>query len=244
MHAAHALGHPPFFHVDGTPASHVEDMYLGRAVALICGGPSFLDVDHGMIRRSGILTMTINNGVRTFRSDLWLGGDSPRLFDRSLWKDRHIIKFLPTKRTSHRRVARSVLTYAYQRSDAWCTEQMFAPGNTIQWHNVLGSGYRTSMIDAMRVLFLLGIRTIYLFGVDFFQSTDHGYHHAAPGFEERIESNNRIYRNLTARFALLRPLMEAAGLFVYNCNPTSRLTAFEKRGFPADSPVAPPGGRP
>jgi hypothetical protein len=220
--------------VDGTPAYDVEDMYSDQAVALICGGPSFLAVDHGMIRRSGILTMTLNNGVRTFRSDLWLGVDSPRKFDRSLWRDRHITKFVPAKRTSHRRVARSVGTYTYERSDTWCTEQVFAPGNTIPWYNVLGSGYRTSMIDAIRVLFILGVRTIYLFGVDFFQSPEYGYHHTAPKFQAGIENNNRIYRNLSDRFILLRPLMEAAGLFIYNCNPTSHLTAFEKRGFPGD----------
>ena len=231
MNATRALGHPPFWCVDGTPAAHLEDSYLGQAAVLIGGGPSFLEIDHGMIRRSGMLTMTVNNCVKTFRSDLWLGVDSPRKFDRSLWKDRRITKFIPTKKAAYRRVARSVETYLYERSDAWCTEQIFAPGNTIHWYNELESGAKTSMVDAIRVLFVLGIRTIYLFGVDFFQTPTYGYHHKARGFKKRIEGNNRIYHNLSARFELMRPLMEAAGLHVYNCNPTSHLTAFEKRSF-------------
>jgi len=234
MNATAALGHPPFWQVDGTPADHLEDMYANQSAALIGGGPSFLDVDHDMIRRSGILTMTLNNGVRTFRSDLWLGVDSPRKFDRSLWRDRHITKFIPAGRSKHHRIARSVRTFTYEKSAAWCSEQMIAPGNTVRWLNARESGYRTSMMDAIRVLFILGIRSIYLFGVDFFQSPEYGYHHLAAGFQAGIETNNRIYRNLSDRFVLLRPLMEAAGLFVYNCNPTSHLTAFEKRSFPGD----------
>ena len=51
---------------------------------------------------------------------------------------------------------------------------MFAPGNTVRWLNALGTGYRTSMIDAIRVLSILRVRKIYLFGVDFFQTPDYG----------------------------------------------------------------------
>jgi hypothetical protein len=62
------------------------------------------------------------------------------------------------------------------------------------------------------------------------------------GYRFRIAGNNRIYRHLSERFALMRPLMEAAGLRVYNCNPESRLEAFEKRPFDSigDAPTAAP----
>jgi hypothetical protein len=79
---------------------------------------------------------------------------------------------------------------------------------------------------------VLGIRTVWLFGVDFHQNLLYGYHHAAPAFRRSIAGNNRIYQRLGERFALLRPLMESAGLRIYNCNPESHLEAFEKREFP------------
>jgi hypothetical protein len=71
------------------------------------------------------------------------------------------------------------------------------------------------MIDAFRVLFVLGFRTIWLFGADFHQSLLYGYHHAAPGYRRSIAGNNRIYKRLGERFVLLRPLMESAGLRIY-----------------------------
>jgi hypothetical protein len=233
VHAETALGHPPFTLPDGSLASHLEDSLSHRRAVLICGGPSFGSVDHSLIRDSGLLSMTLNNGVMTFRSDLWLGVDSPGRFDRTIWKDSGITKFVPIKYSSHRRVRKGANIVLYQRSPPWCTEQVFAPGNTIDWSNGRGSGYRTSMIDAIRVLFLLGLRTVYLFGADFHQSRDYGYHHPAPGYRRKITGNNRIYGNLSKRFALMRPVLEAAGLRIYNCNKDSHLDAFEKCDFTA-----------
>jgi hypothetical protein len=240
MHAEAVLGHPPFTRPDGTPLADLEDRYLGQRAVLICGGPSFGQADHGAIRGSGLVTMTLDNGVRSFRSDLWLGVETPAKFDRTIWRDPAILKFVTAFGARHPRAAAGVNVVAYTRSERWCSEQIFAPDNPVDWRRGRSSGARTSMIDAIRVLFLLGFRTIYLFGVDFHQSRSYGYHHRAPGFRWRIAGNNRIYRNLSERFTLLRPLMEAAGLHLYNCNPASRLEAFEKAAFPGDAAVAVP----
>ncbi len=237
MNAEIALGHPPFNLPDGSPADHLEDSHAGGAAVLICGGPSFREADHGPIRSSGLLTMTMNNSVVTYRSDLWLGVDSPDKFDRSIWTDGGITKFLPIRHATHARVREGADIVMYRRSPLWCTEQVFAPGNTISWFNGKTSGYRTSMMDAIRVLFILGIRTIYLFGVDFHQGLDYGYHYPAPGYQQKIVGNNRIYENLARRFVLLRPILEAAGMRIYNCNPDSHLGAFEKQAFRPGKPA-------
>lgn len=234
MRAETILGHPPFSRPDGTPVPELEGKYRNREAVLICGGASFLSVDHEMIRKSGRLTMTLNDGVRTFRSDLWLSVDPITRFDSTIWEDEHIMKFLPAGRAFDEHARQGINVIVYRHSHAWCSESIFAGGATTQSFNTRGDGARTSMINAIRVLFLLGVRTIYLFGVDFFQSRSHGYHHPVPGFQRRIGGNNRLYARLARRLSGMRPMMEKAGLKVYNCNPDSRLEVFEKLVFSPD----------
>ena len=229
--AERILGYPPFTEPDGTPVPDLENRFHGQAAILIGGGPSFASVDHAVIRRTGLMTMTLKDSVKTYRSDLWLGVESPAKFDRSIWTDPLITKFVRARHAAHHRVRTGSNVVIYHPSEDWYRERIFAPDNTITWYNELGGGARTSMMEALRVLFLLGIRTLHLFGVDFHQSRAYGYHHPAPGYRHRVEGNNRLYRHLSERLEQLRPLLEQAGLTVYNCNQASLLDVFEKRGL-------------
>ena len=85
---------PMLFSRDGH-AMYMADMYRGRPAFLIGGGPSFADVDKTKLNQPGILTMTINNAVKSFRSDLWVCVDSPTHFIKSVWLDPKITKFVP-----------------------------------------------------------------------------------------------------------------------------------------------------
>lgn len=231
MNASEILGRPPFVRCDGTSFSDLEDRFRGETGALICGGPSFRTVDPGLIRESGMVTMTLNNSIRTYRSDLWLGVDPPLTqFDPTIWTDPRVLKFIPARHAEEAVSLGAVNAALYRRCDRWCSELIFHPSEPIVTRR--GDGGRTSMVDAIRVLFLLGIRTIYLFGVDFHQSRSHGYHHPAPGYERRIAANNRLYGRMTRRLERMRPILETAGLQVYNCNPESRLEVFEKIAWP------------
>jgi hypothetical protein len=228
---AEALGHEPFTQLDGSPVPQLVNEYSGRRAFLICGGPSFKRVDKDRILSSGLLTMTLNAGVKTYRSDLWLGVEE-KIFDPSIWPDECVRKFVPASAVKLRHVKKARNTWLYRRNCNWYGERMFAHANTMDWENRRGNGYRTSMIDAIRVLYVLGVREINLLGVDFHQSRNYGYHHPTTGSRNTVSGNNRIYRALSRRFERLRPVMEAAGLFIYNCNRDSHLEAFEKRELP------------
>jgi hypothetical protein len=232
MKATERLGRPPFRKCDGTVFSDLEDRYRGRAGALICGGPSFQNVDASLIRGSGMVTMALNNSIRSYRSDLWLGVDPPlSQFDPTLWADSRVLKFIPERRVEEAVTLGAVNVAVYKRCERWCSEVIFDPSGPIA-DSRRGDGGRTSMVDAIRVLFLLGVRKICLFGVDFHQSRSHGYHYPVPGYERRIAANNRLYERMTRRLARMRPIMEAAGLRIFNCNPDSHLEVFEKIVWP------------
>lgn len=193
-----------------------------------------MDVDHSDLLRSDTLTMSLNNAHITFKSDLWLGVDHPNYFRRAMWMDASIEKYT-LRANANRCVAGKPLRKTkacpnvyYYRRNAWFTgEQMYAPHDPAIWDNSPGSGYRTSIIDALRVLYLLGIRCIFLLGVDFYQAGEHSYHCLQKTTPSSRKRNNLMYQKLAIRLTNLRPLMEQAGLQVFNCNKNSRLKAFD-----------------
>jgi hypothetical protein len=68
------------------------DMYRGRCGFLILSGPSFNDINHKLLDKPGILTMGVNNSVKTYRPNLWTSVDHPSHFIKSIWLDPKIMK--------------------------------------------------------------------------------------------------------------------------------------------------------
>jgi hypothetical protein len=83
------------------------------------------------------------------------------------------------------------------------------------------------MLAALRILFVLGVRTVYLLGVDFMMSQDRSYHFDQGRSNSSIKSNRSTYEKLNLRFSELRTYFEQEDFYVFNCNPQSRLNAFD-----------------
>lgn len=233
---------PMFFTRDGHPL-WLGDFYRGRSAFLIGGGPSFAALDHSPLAQPGILTMGINNSPRTFRPNLWVSVDSPDHWIRSIWLDPTIVKFAPishqgkkifnsdTWQFMRQRVADCPSVVYYRRNEhfqhkQWLYEDCFNWGN----HKNHGGG-RSVLLPAIRILFLLGIRNVYLLGVDFNMSESSKYHFDQDRNPGSIKGNQSTYDKLNEWFKLLRPHFEKEGFFVYNCNPASNLKAFEHKSY-------------
>lgn len=223
--------------VCGLPLA-ITNRYFGQAAFLIGGGPSFRSVDADRLRASGALTMTLNNAFASYRSDLWLAVDPPRRFPRELWVDPGVMKFTPSRHRQRPIVGRPRMTavassnaHFYEQNEWFKREQMFGNHDPSLWDNRNGHGCKTSLMDAIRVLYLLGVRCIYLLGVDFYQAPEHTYHYPKKTGSRGIAQNNRLYRFMSQRLTRLRPLMEQAGLVIHNCNEESKLKAFGFLGF-------------
>jgi len=86
---------PMFFTEDMKEMGGLIDVYRGRSVFLICGGPSFKLINQGVLAGLPAPTMGLNNSPRTYRPNLWCSVDSPSSFIRSIWLDPRIQKFVP-----------------------------------------------------------------------------------------------------------------------------------------------------
>jgi len=84
---------PVFLTADQRPL-WLEGLYRDRSAFLIASGPSFASVNYSLLHAPGVLTMGLNNSVKTFRPNLWVCVDDPDHFVRSVWLDPTVLKFM------------------------------------------------------------------------------------------------------------------------------------------------------
>lgn len=229
---------PLFFTQDHHPL-WLGDTYRGRSVFLIASGPSFASVDHGKLRQPGILTAGINNSVRSFRPHIWVSVDPPEHFLRSIWLDPTIMKFVPICHAGKTIFNSDEWSFmdlragdcpnvVYFKRNEHFQAQQFLWEDCINWgnHKSYGGG-RSVMLAALRILFQLGLRRVYLLGVDFKMDDNHKYHFEQERSNGSITGNNSTYQKLNHWFSELKPHFEAQDFLVFNCNPESQLTVFD-----------------
>ena len=216
------------------PGRHIRPK-VGGSVFLLCGGPSLAKMNLELLRQPGIVTMGVNNSPAVFRPDMWVHVDAADRFLRSIWEDQRIHKFTPIGLKNGRIFDSDSWSYTeqkvtdcpnvsyYRRHEGFAAGE-FLRGNSVCWGGKEG---KSVMLAAIRILYELGFRKIYLLGADFRMAEDYGYAWAQGRAAAAVANNNRLYGALNDWFTQLRPLFEAAGLKVWNCTPESGLKAFD-----------------
>lgn len=227
--------------------NHLRDWYRGASCFLLCPGPSLADsVREFDFSARGILTCAVNGAALVHRPHLWVCCDSPDRFHDRIWRDPGIRKFVPTEiacRTLRRQHAgkiekwdRKALdcpgTVAYPREfvfdhETWLTHERIMSGPMPGTACSLGIfGGRSVMFGALQILFLLGVRTVYLVGADFRMIAEKPYAVNEPRHEGQIKDNNDLFRTIDRRLAAALPIArERHGFTVYNSTPGSSLTS-------------------
>jgi hypothetical protein len=239
---ANDMRRPLLFTQDHLPL-WLGDIYRERSAFLIGGGPSFASLDHVTLRQPGILTMAMNNAVKTFRPHFWVSVDAPDHFLRSIWLDPTIMKFVPFFHSGKYifnsdewkftgvRVGDCPNVIYFKQNDHFESRQ-FLTEYSLNWGNSKEHGGGLSvMLPAIRLLFILGIRRVYLLGVDFKMDEKVKYHFEQERSGDSISRNNETFAKLAGWFDELRPIFEAQDFFIYNCNPESNLKAFNFVSF-------------
>lgn len=216
----------------------IGDMFRGRSAFLILGGPSFANLNHSLLDKPGVLTMSVNNSVKSYRSQLWVSVDNPMNFIKSIWLDPKITKFVPFSHVEKNifdneawkemktRVGDCPNIWYYKRNEHFVADQ-YLWEDTFNWgnHTDLGGG-RSVMLVAVRLLFYLGIRRLFLLGCDFKMNDQSKYHFEQDRTKGSMRGNSGTYELLIDRFRQLKPIFDNVGYKVYNCNDQSALTIF------------------
>jgi hypothetical protein len=238
-------GRPLLFTAVGERAP-LEGTFKGASLFLVLSGPSLAGVDLSFLQERGMVSMAVNNAWSLVKPTLWVSVDPAGRFMDQGWKDPTIMKFVPgaarnsrireekdgTLVTGEKRVGGMPNVWYFARNTHF-DPKTFLREDAVSW----GSGKdpdamgirnaRSVMLPALRLSHHLGFSRVFLLGCDFNMQEDG----PAYAFEEEKSAkarraNNRMYRVMDLRFKALHPVLVAAGLQVFNCNPRSGLTAF------------------
>lgn len=243
---------PLLFTRDGHNA-WLGDSLRGATCFLICSGPSLGSHDLGRLNRPGILTAAVNNAAiappvveARHRPHYWFAVDGAAKFSTAIWRDPAITKFFPFDKTEEKlrqwnghdfetlsaRVGDMPSVYFYRRNEDFVPAQWLSE-STVNWgqHSakVDGEGLqskRSVMLPAVRILYFLGVRKIFLLGCDFHMASGEPYAFPQGKDKAGCRHNNKLYSTLDQRFAALLPYFQEAGLEIFNCTEKSGLTAF------------------
>lgn len=213
-------------------------LYQNESAFFIGSGPSFASVDPEILKRHGIVTMGVNNSPKSFRPNLWISVDHPSKFIHSVWIDPTITKFVKedhldqylfdsTLWTSTERTPRNCPNVIGYKSNLEFTPSSFLSEDSINWGNDIDrGGGRSVLLAALKVLFCLGFRHVFLVGVDFNMKPDRPYHFKESCSPDHSSSNQKAYCTLSGMLEALRPVFLAENFNVWNCNPDSNLSVF------------------
>jgi hypothetical protein len=225
------------------------DMLRGGHAFLVCSGPSLASHDLDLLQQRGIVTCAVNNAATIVRPNYWVSVDDPGNFADVIWRDPGILKFVPLCHMekkfrvrdtqvelvpSQELVGDMPSVFGFRRNEAFIAEQ-FLHEDTFNWGNhgdrtdAYGfRGCRSVMLVAVRLMFYLGVRTLYLLGCDFKMQTGvQNYAFEQDRSRSAVRNNNHTFEALNVRFRHLLPYFEREGFQIYNCTPNSGLIPFE-----------------
>ena len=242
---------PFFFTREGANLDLVGTARGGTAF-LICSGPSFAKVNKDLVRNAPVYKMTTNNAVAGIRGNAAIIVDDPSRFTLSMWLDPSITKFVPMAAMEKplwdnrflidkdgngkqqwepfdKKVGDCPNVVGFRRNEKFMPER-FLYEDTINWgmHTKWDGGGRSVFLSSLRILWLLGYRRIYLFGVDLYMDENNRYHFPEGRTNSAIRGNMSTYEKLKKWFGELAPYFEAEGTIIKNANPESKLEVWPK----------------
>lgn len=217
----------------------IEKTFKNQTCFLILSGSSLNSFDLDKLRQPGIMTFGVNNSPKIFRPDLWTSGDNVQNFMISIYKDPKIRKFITyAKRNEflfdNTKWIKSNLTVSdcpnvtYYVLDDCFTPETYLTNDTVSWGRSRETGgCRSVMLAAIRIIYELGFRKLFILGADFKMTTINKYAFKQDRSAGSIRSNNNAYLKLNERFNALRPIFEKNNFYVFNCYKESGLKSFE-----------------
>ena len=234
---------------DMKPIGHaLRGLWQDCAAFYVCGGPSLKALDLSFLKERGVVSLGVNNVAGYAPVKAMTFSDPASKFHHGIFFDPGIIKFVPKPKMSERvrakmpdgsfqwtayEVRHCPSVFAYERDGIWHEKEFFSRDKAtwgVSKKHVENQGKQTILFSfflGIRLLHYLGVRRIYLLGVDFKMDAQHHYAFGQYRHQGAIGSNNNSYRVATGMLQGLRPYLDASGLQIFQTNPDSALRVFD-----------------
>jgi len=222
---------------------NLRNSYVNSSCFFIGGGPSFENIDKDKLNSPGIITVGVNNSVKTFRPDIWVSVDDPTHFIKSIWLDGKIKKIVPIEYVNRKIfdndkweesniLVKDCPNVLFFKRNEEFNENTYLTEDTVNWGNPASKGgSRSVMLAALKILYYLGFKNVFLLGVDFKMNPTYKYHFSQDRTVNSLNGNNKTYMTLIDRFTKLKPYFDKDNFNVYNCNEESELKVFPYKSF-------------
>ena len=224
-----------------------KGLWINRAAFMVCGGPSLAALPLDRLRERGVASLAINNAGAFAPVKAHTFGDPQTKFHSDMFSDPNVMSFVPFGKLNkpiqikhegefyptNILVKDCPNVWGFSRGSEY-DYKTFLTDPSAQWGRK-GQPLETqtgkhsklcTMLLGMRLLHYLGVRRIYFIGVDF-SIPPRG---TAPGYAwgDDASAGNRIFTDkIDPMMAELKPVFEAAGVDIFNCNPVSNCRTFE-----------------
>lgn len=254
------------YDAQGIITTAVKNLWRGCAGFLVGGGPSINDLPYHLLADRGVCSLAINAVAAKVPVKAMTFSDPPEKFPEALFCDPGLLKLVPKRKLGRGETRRKMPDGTFEYTGKHCCDYpgVFGFDDSGEWEpsqfltstaasfgsNKKGHAKNDrpriifTFFSAIRLMHCLGIRRIYLIGVDFYMDPALGvegnYAFADERFanvEDRdkaaadaravVDGNNTHYRLANKMLVELRPFLESAGLEIFNCNGHSGLRAFD-----------------
>lgn len=225
----------------------LKDLWRPCAAFLVGAGPSLNNIPPEAFHQRGILSLAINNTAGHIHPRAFVCSDPPEKFHGGIFLDGSIMKFVPNNKMAKRvrmkeegqfywtkfRLRDCPNVWGFDRACWWSPEHFFARPMACWGINSEVSERQKkpkcifTFFLGFRLLHYLGVRRVYLVGVDFAMAISERQvgNYAFPEGGHGT-GNNDHYRAGVKLCAELAPVFADHGFEVYNTNPKSRLTVW------------------
>lgn len=224
----------------------LEGLWAPCPAFLVGGGPSLRDFPLERLKDRGVLSLAVNHAAAVAPVKAWVFSDWHGKFHQNLFLDPAIMTFAPQPKMRRKlnakvdgvffptkvRIRDCPNTFGYHRQSRFVPETFFTDRfghwgpRADQPKDKPEEGCLCTMLIGLRLLFYLGVRTVYLLGVDY-----KGRDGLCYGFPCDKGDRRRRYKWEGHMLRRLGPEMEKRGLEVYNCNPDTDCDVFPVRLF-------------
>lgn len=210
----------------------LEGLWSPNPAFLVGSGPELEKFPLERLKERGVASMGVNNAAARAPVKAWCFGDPQNKFHQGLYLDPTVMTFAPQPKLKrmilmkldgrfHRtevRVRQTPNVFSFNRGMMFQPKTFFET-EWAQWgkgkHQPEGTahaGCLATLFVGFRLLHYLGVRRVYLIGVDH-------------------TSNRRRYKKEQAAFKRLLPVFERVGFEVINCNRRSGCRVFPFADF-------------